>query len=42
MKRDGLLRHLVLALLIALVLYAVAFTGIEHRRTRLGPWDCSK
>ena len=39
MKRDGLLRHLVLALLIALVLYAVAFTGIEHRRTRLGPWQ---
>ena len=39
MKSDGLLKHFALALIIALVLYALAYSGIEHRRTRKGPWQ---
>lgn len=38
MKSDGLLRHLLIAFVIALVVYFAAYTGIEHRRTRKGPW----
>lgn len=38
MKADGLLRHLLTAFVIALVVYFVAYTGIEHRRTYKGPW----
>ncbi len=32
-------RHLVLALLGALVMYACLFYAIEHQRTRAGPWQ---
>lgn len=39
MKADGLLRHLLTAFVIALVVYFIAYTGIEHRRTRKGPWQ---
>lgn len=39
MKRDGLLKHVVLAFGVALLVYLVAYTGIEHRRTRQGPWQ---
>ncbi len=39
MKSDGLFRHLAIAFAIALVVYAVFYTGIEHRRTRKGPWQ---
>jgi hypothetical protein len=38
MKSDGLLKMLLIAFVIALVVYAVAFFGIENRRTRQGPW----
>ena len=38
-KSDGLIKHVAAAFVIALVLYALAYTGIEHRRTRQGPWQ---
>ena len=38
MQTDHLLKHLLLALLAALALYGSLFYGIEHRRTRSGPW----
>jgi hypothetical protein len=38
-KSDGLFKHIAAAFVIALVLYALAYTGIEHRRTRKGPWQ---
>ncbi|HZL44322.1 MAG TPA: hypothetical protein VFD66_13705 [Verrucomicrobiae bacterium] len=34
-----MLKHVATALVIALILYVIAYTGIEHRRTRLGPWQ---
>jgi hypothetical protein len=37
--RSDLFKHVALAALIAVVLYAIAFWGIEHRRTRNGPWE---
>jgi hypothetical protein len=39
MKSDNLLRHIVVPLGIALLVYAVFYTGIEYRRTRNGPWQ---
>jgi len=39
MKRDRFLRHVLLALLLALAGYALLFRLIEHRRTRNGPWQ---
>ena len=39
MKSDNPLKHFAIPLLLALVIYAVAYTGIEHRRTRKGPWE---
>ncbi|MGD0613943.1 MAG: hypothetical protein ABSA69_00700 [Verrucomicrobiota bacterium] len=38
MKPDGILKHVAAAFGIALVVYIVAYGGIEHRRTRQGPW----
>ena len=38
MKSDGLFKPAVLVLIAALIFYFVAYTGIEHRRTRKGPW----
>src|SRR5204863_2011570 len=38
MKSDGLFKHIALAFGIAVAVYIVAYTGIEHRRTRQGPW----
>ena len=38
MKSDRILKHVAAAFGIALVVYSVAYTGIEHRRTRQGPW----
>ncbi len=32
-------RHLVLAFVLALVIYVVFYHWIEHRRTRKGPWQ---
>jgi hypothetical protein len=39
MKTDGLLKHFVAAFVIALLVYVLAYAGIEHRRTRKGPWQ---
>jgi hypothetical protein len=38
MKSDNLLRHVWIPLVIALVVYVIFYAGIEHRRTRKGPW----
>ena len=38
MKTDGLLKQVGVVFVVALVLYVVAYSGIEHRRTRQGPW----
>jgi hypothetical protein len=38
-KKDRLWKHLTIAFVLALVLYAVGFSWIEHRRARLGPWQ---
>lgn len=38
MKSDNLLRHVWVPLVIAIIVYVVFYTGIEHRRTRNGPW----
>ena len=39
MKSAGPLKHFVFAFLIALLLYVALYSGIEHRRTRNGPWQ---
>lgn len=39
MKSDGPLKHFVLAFLLAVICYAFLYHGIEHRRTRKGPWE---
>ncbi len=39
MKSSGPLKHFVFAFIIALVLYVVAYSFIENRRTRKGPWQ---
>jgi hypothetical protein len=39
MKSDNLLRHLAIPFGIALVVYAISYTWIEHRRTYKGPWE---
>jgi hypothetical protein len=38
MRSDGLLKHLAICLVIAVVFYVAAFGWIEHRRTARGPW----
>ena len=39
MKSDNPVKHFVAAFLIALAVYFVAYTFIEHRRNRKGPWQ---
>jgi hypothetical protein len=39
MKSTSPLKHFVFAFIIAVVVYAVFFYGIEHRRTVNGPWQ---
>ncbi len=39
MKSSGTLKHVIVAFIIAVVVYAVFFYGIEHRRTVNGPWQ---
>src|SRR3954469_1271297 len=39
MKSDNLLRHLVVPFGIAVLIYAISYSWIEHRRTRKGPWE---
>ncbi|MDB6108485.1 MAG: hypothetical protein JWR69_235 [Pedosphaera sp.] len=41
MKSTGSWKHFVWAFAIALVLYVIAYTFIENRRTRNGPWQVS-
>jgi hypothetical protein len=36
--KDRLLRHVLIAFGIAVALYAVFYSAIEHRRVRQGPW----
>jgi hypothetical protein len=38
MRSDGLLKHLAICLVIAVVFYVAAFGWIQHRRTAKGPW----
>lgn len=38
MKSDSLFRHIVVPFAIAVVVYIVFYTLIEHRRTVKGPW----
>ncbi len=39
MKSDSPVKHFVLAFVLALGCYALFYHGIEHRRTRKGPWE---
>jgi hypothetical protein len=39
MKPAGPAKHFILAFLLALAGYALFYQGIEHRRTRNGPWQ---
>jgi hypothetical protein len=39
MKSDNPIKHFALAFAIALLIYFVFYSGIEHRRTRKGPWQ---
>ena len=39
MKSASLLKLFILPFLIALVLYVVGYSWIEHRRVRNGPWE---
>jgi len=38
-NEDGLMKHAALALGIAVALYIISFSWIEHRRTFRGPWE---
>jgi hypothetical protein len=38
MKSDNLLRHIVIPFGIAVFVYIIFYSFIEHRRTRNGPW----
>jgi hypothetical protein len=39
MRSDGIVKHLALTFVIALVFYIASFAWIEHRRTFRGPWE---
>lgn len=39
MKPEGILRPLIAAFVAALAIYVLFYAGIEHRRTRKGPWQ---
>jgi hypothetical protein len=41
MKPDSPARHFLLALVMAVVVYVIFYQGIEHRRTRKGPWEAA-
>src|SRR5260370_1121779 len=38
MKSDNLLRHIAIPFGIAVIVYIIFYSFIEHRRTRNGPW----
>lgn len=37
--KSGILKPVAIAFVAAVVLYAISYTWIEHRRNRLGPWE---
>jgi hypothetical protein len=39
MRDDGILKHLALAMVIAIVFYVAGFSWLEHRRLVGGPWE---
>ena len=39
MKSDNPFRHFAIPLGIAVIVYVIFYFGIEHRRTRKGPWE---
>ena len=39
MKSDNPIKHFAFAFAIALLIYFVAYSSIEYRRTRKGPWQ---
>jgi hypothetical protein len=39
MKSDNLFRHFAIPFGIAVLVYIIFYAGIEHRRTRKGPWE---
>ena len=39
MQSTGPVKHFVFAFVIALVVYVISYSAIEHRRTRNGPWE---
>src|SRR5258707_259837 len=39
MKSDNPLRHFAIPFGIAVLVYVIFYAGIEHRRTRKGPWE---
>lgn len=38
MKSEGILKHLFLAFVVAVVGYALIYALVEHQRTKRGPW----
>jgi hypothetical protein len=41
MRSEGILKHAVLAFVLALGFYLAFFYGLEHLRNRRGPWEVS-
>ena len=39
MKSDNPIKHFAFAFAIAVAIYFIAYSSIEHRRTRKGPWQ---
>ena len=39
MKKDHPAKHFLIPFFIAVAVYAIAYSWIEHRRTRNGPWE---
>ena len=39
MKSNGPLKHVILALVLAVICYGIFYYGIEHRRNEKGPWQ---
>jgi hypothetical protein len=39
MRSDGMLKHLAICAVMAVVFYVAAFGWIQHRRTFKGPWE---
>jgi hypothetical protein len=39
MRPDGMLKHLAICAVMAVIFYVAAFAWIEHRRIAQGPWE---